>query len=267
MTALEAVAGWLSCPHCGAALELAGRTLRCAAGHTFDVARQGYVNLLGRGQPRNADTAEMLEARDRFLAAGHFAPIADAIAAGLDGSAKVLEVGSGTGYYLAHALPTEALGVAADVSVPAARRAARAHPDVAAIVADTWAGLPLADASVDAVLCAFAPRNAAEFSRVLRAGGRLVVAVPNPGHLAELRQEYGLLDVGEAKLASLEAWFGEPERAERVRFELHLDERAATDLVAMGPNAFHGAPRAAALTTTADVTVALWRGLGASSLL
>lgn len=225
----------------------------CDDGHRFDVARQGYVNLLGRAAPKNADTAEMIAARERFLGAGHYSPIAEALAGQIAGCRRVVEVGAGTAYYLARALPTGAFGLATDVSVPACRRAARAHERVAAVAADTWAGLPLADTCVDAVLCVFAPRNLDEFRRILRPGGKIVVVVPNTGHLAELRAVHGLLDVADHKAEDLVAQLGG--RAERITYELDLDDASATDLVAMGPNAFHGAGPVRGARVTVDVSL------------
>ena len=79
---LDAVVQYLSCPYCGGGLARAGAALRCPAGHAFDVARQGYVSLLPRGVPGDGgDTPAMVQARAAFLAAGHFAGLADAIAA------------------------------------------------------------------------------------------------------------------------------------------------------------------------------------------
>lgn len=250
---------WLRCPHCRQPLNRSGHSLRCPANHSFDLARQGYVNLLGQAPPRNADTPAMLDARVRFLAAGHFDPIADAVADAASGSTRILEAGAGTGHYLAHvlnALP-DAHGLATDVSVAAAKRAARAHPRAAAIVADTWAGLPVADAAVNAVLCVFAPRNPAEFARVLGPGGRLVVVVPQPSHLQEIRDRHGLLDVPDDKADAVEAafpgWAVSRTTVERTA-ELAADE--VRDLIAMGPNAFHGSPAAVfASTCTVAVTV------------
>lgn len=236
---------WTSCPHCREPLTTEGRTLRCAQGHSFDVARQGYVNLLGRAAPANADTAAMLDARARFLVSGHYDPLADAVAAAVDGD-RFLEVGAGTGFYLARALDAHpgAEGLATDVSVAAAKRAARAHPSAAAVVADTWAGLPLADACVDAVLCVFAPRNPAEFARVLRPGGVLAVAQPAVGHLLELRERHGLLGVAPDKAERLEAAFAGWETVAHVevRRRVSLTSQEVADLIAMGPNAFHGLP-------------------------
>ena len=84
---LDDVIGWLRCPACGAALARAGGTLRCPNGHAFDIARQGYVSLLASGLAPVGDTAEMVQARAAFLAAGHYAPLADAVAAAAVGAA------------------------------------------------------------------------------------------------------------------------------------------------------------------------------------
>lgn len=236
---------WTSCPHCGLPLRLIGRTMRCDDGHSFDMARQGYVNLSGGAQPANADTAEMLDARARFLATGHYDAIADAAAGPATGE-RVVEVGAGTAFYLSRIMDRHegAEGLATDVSVAAARRAARAHPRVAAVVADTWAGLPLQSGSVDSVVCVFAPRNPREFARVLRPGGSLVVVQPLPEHLAELRSTYGLLGVAADKTerlaASLEGW--EIRLRNELRYHADLTAESVADLVGMGPNAFHTLP-------------------------
>ena len=119
----------------------------------------------------------------------------------------VLDVGAGPGWYLAGAVePVDArIGLALDSSRFAARRAARAHPRVAAVVADAWSALPVRTASISTVLSVFAPRDLAEFARVLEPGGRVVAVTPEPEHLAELRERFGLLAVDEGKSDSLAA--------------------------------------------------------------
>ena len=101
---LDAARGLLACPVCAAPLtvDAPGGPLACASGHAFDVAKQGYVNLLGARPPANADTAAMLAARERLLGAGLYDPIADAVAGRLARSATILEVGAGTGEHLVH---------------------------------------------------------------------------------------------------------------------------------------------------------------------
>lgn len=249
---IEAALDVLACPRCGSGLELVeadgGRALRCASGHSFDVARQGYVNLLGGPEPGNADTAAMLDARARVHASGLFEAVAAQVAAHLAGRPRVLEVGAGTAYYLVRALADDdaGLGIALDVSKAAARRAARADPRITAVVADVWQGLPIADHSLDGVLCVFAPRNVAEFARVLRPDGRLVVVTPMPEHLAGLRERHGLLQVPAGKadqLAVAAAEFFEPLSLGGLVRRHQVDAELAADLIAMGPNAFHQVPR------------------------
>ncbi len=240
---------------CRQGFSLSGSSLICPSRHTYDIARQGYVNLLGRPAPVNADTADMVAARDRFLSSGHYRPITDDVAAALPEAHRLVEVGAGTGHHLAGVLKQlpKAHGLAVDVSVPASRRAARAHPRMASVVADTWDSLPLADASVDAVLCIFAPRNLAEFARVLSGRGTLVVVLPHSDHLSELRHSHGLLEVGEAKLEKLKhAAHGHFDivSTATIAHDIELTEPQATDLVAMGPNAFHNSTASIPATQT-----------------
>ncbi len=244
MTALGDVLTWLRCPLCHQPFDLVDSSLVCPSKHTYDVARQGYVNLLGRGAPANADTAEMVAARDRFLSAGHYQSITDAVAAAVPHAHRLVDVGAGPGHHLAGVLTqlSGARGLAVDVSVPACRRAARTHPRMASVVADTWAGLPMADGCVDAVLCIFAPRNPAEFARILSDDGVVVVVLPQPDHLAELRRSHALMDVGTAKLEKLVRASGDQLQlvsTTMVSRDLELTQQESTDLVAMGPNAFH----------------------------
>ncbi len=272
----------LRCPLCTAAFEDDGGGLRCSSGHRFDLARQGYLNLLGARPPRHADTPAMVAARERFLGSGAYAPVAAAVVdaaraalgtgPGIAGSEPaLLEPGAGTGYYTSALV--EGLGgraVALDISAAAARRAARAHPGVAAVVADAWAPLPVPDGVLNGVVSVFAPRNAAEFARVLRPDGVLVVATPRDGHLQELREAWGLLEVEPAKQERLAAGLVKhftPASEVDVGFEAAWPPSVVVDLVAMGPNAFHSDPaevtaRAAALpdalTVTVEVVVSSW---------
>lgn len=259
MTALATVTPWLRCPVCGAGLQAADRSLVCPERHLFDVAKQGYVNLLGHAVPAHADTAAMVAARERFLSAGRYDPITAAVASAVPDARRLLEVGAGSGHHLARVLDLLPLahGLAADISVPACRRAAKSHLRMAAVVADTWAGLPLTDGSVDAVLCIFAPRNLAEFARVLSVDGVAVVVFPRPDHLRELREAHGLLEVGQGKMQRLlEAAQGHLSvvGSTDVTYDLDLSGTAATDLVAMGPNAFHGTTDVAATQVRVSVS-------------
>ncbi|RZQ64786.1 putative RNA methyltransferase [Amycolatopsis suaedae] len=255
----------LRCSVCAAGVTLDGRTLRCARGHAFDLAKQGYVNLLHARVPAGtADTTEMVAARAEFLAAGHYAPLADAIADAVpSGDGLVVDAGAGTGYYLAAVLDRApgATGLALDVSAVALRRAAKAHPAITAAVWNLWEPWPVADDSAAVLLNVFAPRNGAEFARVLRPGGTLVVASPGPGHLAELA-DLGLLGIGAGKEQrldeSLSEWFVAADRRQ-VRLPLTLDPGAVRAVVRMGPAGHHlhrdgRAERLAAVSSAVEVT-------------
>ncbi len=264
---LQVAAGLLTCPVCHVVLQLGPASARCSAGHTFDVARQGYLNLLAGPQPRNADSALMLEARSRVLA-GPYEDVVGLVARTVasTGASVVLDAGAGTGQYLAavlDALPG-AVGIAADVSVAAARRAAGAHVRLASIAADTWRGLPVRDGAVDALTCVFAPRNMDEFSRVLAPGGRLVVVTPEPGHLRTVRAAYGLLDLDPDKDERLERSLHglfEPVASERLTLTTDASAAEVADVIAMGPNAFHGEPVAEPGPLEVDVRCRTYRRL------
>jgi 23S rRNA (guanine745-N1)-methyltransferase len=210
----------------------------------------------------------MVSARQTFLMAGHYVPMAQALKAVTVRHALnpsfVFEAGAGTGYYIAgvlDALPL-ACGLALDLSTNAARRAARAHPRLSAIVADAMNGLPLKDESADLALSIFAPRPARELARTLRPGGKLIVAVPTQAHLEEVRKSLRLLNVDpekEVRLAtSLSPWFQQVE-VESVRWGMMLERPVVAALASMGPSARHIYPAAlqelvARLPTLSQVT-------------
>lgn len=238
----------LTCPVCGNELRLDQRTLRCAAGHGFDLARQGYANLLaGSTPPGTADTVAMVQARADFLAADHYAPLAQRIAQLAAASVRpglVLDAGAGTGYYLKHVLDAlpGASGLALDISKFALRRAARCHARAAAVVWDLWRPLPVKSASASLILNVFAPRNGAEFRRVLQDDGVLLVVTPTPQHLAELVDAFGMITVDTRKEERLdETLAGHFELAGREQLEvpLRLTRLESQTLVHMGPSAHH----------------------------
>jgi 23S rRNA (guanine745-N1)-methyltransferase len=258
----------LRCPICAGGLAIADHALRCPGGHSFDVARQGYVNLLTGPAPAEGDSSDMVAARAELLSAGHFDFISAAIAGAVPyREGFVVDVGAGTGHYLAELLERRPglLGLALDAAKPAARRAARAHPRMAAAVCDAWRGLPVADTCADVVLDVFAPRNGAEFRRVLHPDGRLLVVTPRPDHLAELVEALGLIGVDpdkERRLdVSLGRWFRVRQSDEYAR-PLALAHAAVRRLVGMGPSARHLpatllAERIAALPEPVSVTASV----------
>jgi 23S rRNA (guanine745-N1)-methyltransferase len=248
--AIEAVIDLLACPNCGGGLRVSGRVVGCDNGHRFDVAREGYVSFLtGSARSTTADTPAMVAARRRFLATGAFDPLIDEIAEAVtsihsDAPCAVLDAGGGTGEYLGRVLAddTRRTGVLLDVSKHACKAAARISPCAGVVAADLWGPLPVGTGCIDVVLDVFAPRNPAEFARVLRRGGHLVVVTPEPDHLAPLAGDLGTVSVDprkEERLGEQLASRFALARETRLRHDLLLTREQAVDALLMGPTGAH----------------------------
>jgi 23S rRNA (guanine745-N1)-methyltransferase len=250
------------CPVCRHALAEAERTWRCDEGHSYDVAKEGYVNLLithQRRQREPGDSADMLRHRRAFLDAGHYTPLRDAIAP-LLARASVLDVGCGEGYYTRE---IEAELWAVDIAKPAVRLAARRRSRGHYAVASAY-DLPVVDASIDAVASVFAPLHSPELERVLRPGGRVVVAGPGPLHLDGLKallfdepEPHDEADPFSGGATSLELV-----DTAAVTYELDLAGDAVGDLLHMTPYAWYVSPerresvtRRTRLSSTADFRI------------
>ncbi|MFJ3384880.1 MULTISPECIES: putative RNA methyltransferase [unclassified Curtobacterium] len=269
----------LACPVCREPL---GRTgagqAGCANGHRFDQAKQGHLTLLpAKRRALTADTPEMVDARIRFLGRGHYAPVERALAAVVASAGApgvVLDVGSGPGTYLAHALDASGasgasvssgaagrLGVALDLSAVAIRRAARVHVRAGAVVGDVTERLPVVDGAAAVVLDVFAPRNQREYARVLHEDGVLVVVTPRTGHLAELAEATISVDPEKERRLhdALTPSFAQTS-SEDLTWTMDLSAEDVHDVVHMGPSHHHVAADTvfAPATVTAAVTVSTW---------
>ncbi len=255
--ALRTAVDVLACPVCESAMGVSYGRLSCSAGHSFDVAKAGYVNLLPpqhRTRGIEGDVPEMLRARRRFLDAGYYEPLRDAIAGevraalaarDLASPACVIETGCGEGYYiggLGEAAGPGTVLLGTDLSKTAASMAARRYRDVLFFVSDVHRRLYLRSGAASLLLDVFAPRNPSESARVLEPGGTVLVVIPSAAHLAEVRAAVGLLDIQPEKerlvIESFAAGFDLAARAE-VRYPLDLPPDAVADLVAMGPSRWH----------------------------
>jgi len=183
----------LICPVCGKALQKTDRSFLCENRHSFDMARQGYVNLLPVQQKHSiapGDTREQVLSRRTFLEAGHYAPIADALitAAKKYGiSGKILDVGCGEGYYctrLADSLGLELTGL--DISKEAVRCAAAKYKGPSWLCA-TAAHIPVADGSADLLTSLFAITLPEEYHRVLKENGLFFQVLAAQDHLMGLK--------------------------------------------------------------------------------
>jgi 23S rRNA (guanine745-N1)-methyltransferase len=260
----------------------AGTVLACTNGHRFDVNRRGFASLIAGSRKLIGDSAAMLDAREKFLERGWYAGLRDALSelVATEPAHRVIDIGCGTGYYLrgvlaglqdaGNAPPAPAasarLGaLAVDLSAAAVARTVRsghALADTATVglIADVWSPLPIRDAAADVLLNVFAPRNPAEFHRVLVPDGLLAVVVPHPAHLQELRAAGLALEVHGNKTAdlieSLESGFVLESRRDLTSvLTLSPDDVAA--LIGMGPSAHHqGGHATHPFAEGTDVTVA-----------
>jgi 23S rRNA (guanine745-N1)-methyltransferase len=193
----------LACPVCSAPLARADKIYRCAANHAFDIAREGYVNLLLAQQKKTSDPGdnkEMVTSRSAFLDAGHYNPLSDALNQRIaalaerasDPPLQLLDAGCGEGFYLrrlaahlaASAPACDLWGI--DIARSAVRAAARRDKKCQFAVANTYR-LPVLAESLHAVCRIFAPGDDTELHRVLHSDGLLFSIAPGPQHLHQLK--------------------------------------------------------------------------------
>ncbi|MBK1886082.1 MULTISPECIES: putative RNA methyltransferase [Marinobacter] len=266
----------LACPIDGSVLQLKGRSWQCDAGHSFDIARQGYVHLLPVQNKRSkdpGDNKEMVAARKRFLAAGFYEPIAEAVFQAVfhethcEAAMACMDAGCGEGYYmryLAEKMPDAArlamLGL--DISKWAILSAAKQDKTPAWVVGSN-ANLPVLPETLDCILCLFGFPVYREFARVLRPGGEIVQVDAGPDHLIELRNIiYPELKEPRQPPSDAPEGFTAVDTS-AVRFSLTLpDKQSVSDLLAMTPHLYRagaeGLARVAeleSLTVTVEATV------------
>lgn len=256
-----------------------GRSWRCATGHAYDVAREGYVNLLITHQRRQrdpGDSADMLRHRRAFLDAGHYDVLRDAVATAADlrPGLAVLDAGCGEGYYT-RTWPADHEGLVlagVDIAKPAVRMAAkRATAPAARYAVASVYDLPVGDATVDLAVSIFAPLHSPEFERVVRPDGRILTVTPGPDHLAGLKAKLFAEPDVHPETGPFEregaATILEPEATVRVQADLELRSAdAVADLLNMTPYAWYVAPEVraavvseASLSTPIDFLISTYR--------
>ncbi|MDY3845476.1 MAG: methyltransferase domain-containing protein [Eubacteriales bacterium] len=191
--------GILICPVCRKKLNKSDNALVCEIGHSFDISRRGYVNLITGNGKNHGDNKEMILARDSFLSSGAYSHLANAIINSLAGRLPkdkeniIIDSGCGSGYYTdliekgLDALNIPHSIYAYDVSKDAIQCTARKNQKTDLCVASV-SSMPYADGCADAIVCVFSPLNIPEFLRVLKPGGLFIEAIPNPEHLIELKK-------------------------------------------------------------------------------
>ena len=238
------MASLFCCPICGAPLEREEKSYICPKRHCYDVAKEGYVNLLPANKKHAKDPGDdkdMVAARTRFLDGGYYAPLRDALAELVlkRKPETVLDSGCGEGWYTAGVCAalresgrnTRIVGV--DLSRSALKKAARRTKEAEFAVASVY-HLPVADHSVDLLLNCFSPLALEEFRRVLVPGGAFLYVVPGAKHLWELKQVLYEKPYENEEAETVYEGFSY-ETIVPVDFTMELDATALQDLFRMTP--------------------------------
>jgi 23S rRNA (guanine745-N1)-methyltransferase len=240
------------CPLCQNSLTQAGNSFCCVMGHSFDLAKEGYLHLLPVQQKNSkvpGDSALMMQSRRDFLNAGYYQPLSDAVnqcfATELVQQPVVLDLGCGEGYYsnrLMQALADKNPKLyGLDIAKTAIKKAAKSYPAIEFCVASAW-HLPFADQSFDAALKLCAPCEPQELARVLKTNGLLLTVTPAPEHLVEIKQQV----YSEVRLHSsqIEAIVGfEHQKRQELKHQLHaLPAEMLLNLLEMTPLAWKFKP-------------------------
>jgi len=177
---------FFKCPVCSSQLHKDGKSLKCQKGHSFDIAKQGYVNLLMSNKSANhGDDKLMVKARQTFLEKGYYSKLKESVADIVGKGHVLLDAGCGEGYYTdALSLNNSVCGI--DISKEALKIAAKRCKNAEFAVASIY-DIPLADSSVDTVVNIFAPDSPEEYLRILQNKGRLIMVTPMKNHLIELK--------------------------------------------------------------------------------
>ena len=260
----------LLCPICAEPLERRDNAWVCERRHSFDVARQGYVNLLPVQQKRSlnpGDTKEQVLARRRFLDCGFYKPIADALCQMAEGfTGPILDVGCGEGYYsacLAEHLGAELVGL--DISKEAVRAAAGRYKN-ALWLCSSAARLPVKDHSAGLVTSLFALTVPEEFHRALRPDGAFLQVLAQEDHLLGLKSVIYPELTHKPKQTQRELPGFRLEKSLPVRFSFTAEDQQVQDLLSMTPHVFRISKEGAArlentklLTDTASCIINLYR--------
>ena len=249
------------CPKCREKLILRDGTAVCASGHSYDRCKAGYYNLyLSSKSSVHGDNKEMVLARRDFLSRGFYEPLANAVAAAVlentDSRPTVLDAGSGEGYYtdiIERALrsrDSDTRVSAFDISKDAVREAARRNKNVSHVVAGSYA-MPIPDGRVDVLVNIFSPQALDETRRVLRRGGKFIMAIPDTDHLFELKS--AIYDTPYKNTVSDTALEGFSLVSDKeLKYSMDLSREALLSLFAMTPYAYRTSPENKARINTLD---------------
>ena len=173
------------CPHCQNILSVEGNAFRCSSGHSFDIARQGYVNLNLHNSQNTGDNVPMINARRDFLEKGYYSFLRDAVNEELSEEDSLVDLACGEGYYTGAFRCKEKIGI--DLSKQGLKIASRNDKSTRYLLSSIF-HCPLEDECADKVVTIFAPVAKEEIRRILKPKGRFILVKPDVDHLFELKK-------------------------------------------------------------------------------
>lgn len=253
------------CPLCSEKLTQETRSFRCINNHQFDIAKEGYVNLIPANKKRSknpGDNTEMMQARRRFLNNHHYSPLRERVSelcckALNVGTTNILDIGCGEGFYTSKleselsqaGNKTSVFGL--DISKVAIRYAAKKYPHCHFSVASSHS-LPFLDNSLDLILRIYAPCNAVEMNRCVSQQGVVVTVTPAARHLFQLRELiYDSVRLHDETAENFDGFHLDYE--ERLTYPMSLNNTDALDLLQMTPFAWKATDTMKAQLTNATV--------------
>ncbi len=238
------------CPLCHQPLALTDKTFKCKNNHQFDMAKEGYVNLMPAHHKRSkdpGDNKEMMQARRRFLEGNYYDPMRQEVARLCSDytegtSHQLLDIGCGEGYYTDQVQKTlqtqdkDAVTFGLDISKIAIRYASKRYPDCQFSVASSHR-LPFSDQSLDAILRIYAPCKAEELRRVVKDNGVVITVTPAGRHLYQLRERiYQDVRLHNEEPEAIEGY--QLEHQQQLNYVMDLKNGDAFDLLQMTPFAW-----------------------------
>jgi len=245
----------LNCPICKNILNKEANSFKCANEHTFDLSKDGYLNLLLVNQKSSnmpGDSLEMVNSRRTFLEKGFYSNLSTELSNILSGylitsknnDFSILDIGCGEGYYLGNicnTLKDKNISVnyyGLDISKFAISLASKKYKEIFFMVSNINYTLPFINNSFDYILNIFAPHNPSEFNRILSPNGKLIIVVPGINHLTQLRQALGYdisyVEKQEDIINSFKDYFKVINTTE-VKNTINIDKESAKSLVKMTP--------------------------------